>query len=112
MAIICKARENRANYINAANKQEDTFLNNDAVYYGSVCVLISAYKPNLEYFGKQLDSIDCQTYPIYLLVRNDCPDSESLETFISEHIKNKIYIYTWVYQSWLCQIIRSPSRQD
>lgn len=60
---------------------------------GSVCVLLSAYKPELRYFAEQLDSIDGQTYPITLLVRNDCPESNSLEKFISEHIKRQSYAY-------------------
>lgn len=60
---------------------------------GSVCVLLSAYKPELRLFGEQLDSIDRQTYPLTLIVRNDSPDTNSLETFISEHIKRQSYMY-------------------
>ena len=60
---------------------------------GSVCVLLSAYKPALRLFGEQLDSIDRQTYPLTLIVRNDAPDTNSLEPFISEHIKRQSYIY-------------------
>lgn len=37
-----------------------------------VCVLLSAYKPDLKFFAEQLDSIDKQTFPLTLLVRNDC----------------------------------------
>lgn len=58
-----------------------------------VQVLLSAYKPNLKFFAEQLDSIDNQTYPITLLVRNDCPESASLERFIQLHMKNNSYRY-------------------
>lgn len=58
-----------------------------------VYVLLSAFKPNLKFFAEQLDSIDKQTYPITLLVRNDCPESPSLECFIRAHIKNNAYQY-------------------
>ena len=43
-----------------------------------VCVLLSAYKPDLKFFAAQLDSIDEQTFPVTLLVRNDCPESASI----------------------------------
>ena len=58
-----------------------------------VCVLLSAYKPDLKFFAAQLDSIDEQTFPVTLLVRNDCPESASLEGFIQEHIKKNAYRY-------------------
>ena len=57
-----------------------------------VCVLLSAYKPDLKFFAAQLDSIDEQTFPVTLLVRNDCPESASLEGFIQEHIKKNLIV--------------------
>ena len=47
----------------------------------------------LSFFAAQLDSIDEQTFPVTLLVRNDCPESASLEGFIQEHIKKNAYRY-------------------
>lgn len=58
-----------------------------------VCVLLSAYKPDLKFFAEQLDSIDKQTFPLTLLVRNDCPESDSLERFIQAHITKNAYRY-------------------
>lgn len=51
-----------------------------------VCVLLSAYKPDLKFFAEQLDSIDKQTFPLTLLVRNDCPESDSLRSGLSKRI--------------------------
>ena len=40
-----------------------------------VCVLLSAYKPDLKFFAEQLDSIDKQTFPLTLLVRAVYPSA-------------------------------------
>ncbi len=68
-------------------------LNNDFADCGGVTVLMSVYRPDLKFFGEQLDSIDCQTYPVKLLVRNDCPESASLEPFICDHVKLQKFTY-------------------
>lgn len=58
------------------------------MYDKKVNVVMSVYKPNIEYFKKQLISIDSQTYEnIEVLIWNDCPEETLDYEFIKSCIK-------------------------
>lgn len=57
-----------------------------------VSILMAVYRPNEEWFRKQLTSLNDQTYPcIELVIYDDCPDAPFDESIVSELITNFPY---------------------
>lgn len=58
-----------------------------------VSILLAVYKPNEQWFIKQLISLNNQTYNnIELLIYDDCPDYPVSDEFIKKYITNFSYI--------------------
>lgn len=58
-----------------------------------VSVLLSIYKPNVDFLMKQLISLDNQTYDnMEILIYDDCPTNKCNTDIFKNYIKNKKYI--------------------